>query len=64
MYMHVLIRDGHYPSSRTLYERLHVTRRTVYRDIHLLRHRLKAPLAYDPIRRGYYYMVNGWNIFE
>ncbi|MFL5586071.1 MAG: HTH domain-containing protein [Ktedonobacteraceae bacterium] len=64
MYMHVLIREGRYPSSRTIERQLHVTRRTIYRDMHVLRNRLKAPLAYDPIRHGYYYTQRNWNIFE
>ncbi len=65
MYMHVLIRDGCYPSSSTIHKHVQeVTKRTIYRDIHYLRHKLKAPLAYDSSRRGYYYTIPGWNIFE
>ena len=65
MYMHVLIRDGCYPSSNTIYNHLHaISKRTIYRDTHDLRYEFRAPLAYDSSRRGYYYTIPGWNIFE
>ena len=64
MYLHVLIREGCFPSSRTIHEKLHVTRRTIYRDIQVLKSRLKAPLAYNSAQRGYYYTKQNWNLFE
>lgn len=64
MYIHVLLREGRCPSGRVLHKKLQVTLRTIYRDFYILRYRLKAPLAYDRIRRGYYYTTQNWNIFE
>ncbi len=64
MYMHVLFREGRYPSSQTIHKRLNVSRRTIYRDIQVFKGCLKAPLAYDPAQRGYYYTQRDWNIFE
>ncbi len=65
MYMHVLLRDGRYPSSNTICKRPYgISKRTFYRDIHDLRYEFRAPLAYDSSRRGYYYTIPGWNIFD
>ena len=63
MYTHVLLRDGHYPSSRTLSKQLGVTQRTIYRDMHEFRYELDAPLKYDSAQHGYHYTILGWNIF-
>jgi predicted DNA-binding transcriptional regulator YafY len=59
---HVLIRDGHYPSSQTFRKYFKVSSRTAYRDIHILRSIFKAPVDYDHFKHGFYYTKVGWNI--
>lgn len=49
------IRAGRYPNANTLARELEVHPRTIHRDITFLRDRLGAPLAYDPVRHGFYY---------
>jgi predicted DNA-binding transcriptional regulator YafY len=49
------VRAGRFPNARILAEELEVSRRTILRDLAFLRERLGAPLAYDGVRRGYYY---------
>lgn len=54
-YIHDRIRQGGCPNGRTLAEALEVTERTIARDLVYLRDLCRAPLEYDPRRRGYYY---------
>lgn len=58
---HVLIRDGHYPSSQTIHRYFKVSPRTALRDIHILRKNFKAPVYYDHAKHGFYYTEAGWN---
>ncbi|HEY3314964.1 MAG TPA: HTH domain-containing protein, partial [Bacillota bacterium] len=46
---------GGYPSAKRLAEQFEVSLRTIKRDIEGLRDRLRAPIDYDHIRRGYFY---------
>ncbi len=64
VYFHKLIREGHYPSSKSIIKHFDVTPRTAYRNIKLLRSRYKAPLVYDRLKHGYYYGKQNWNLFE
>ena len=50
-----LVRAGEYPNTRTLGERLEVSRRTILRDLDFARDRLGLPLGFDRRRRGFYY---------
>lgn len=43
------------PNTRTLAERIGVTRRTIRRDIDYFRDQLNAPIKFDAVRNGYYY---------
>ena len=49
------IRSGSYPNNEELAAKLEVNSRTIARDIDFLRDYYKAPLIYDPKKRGYYY---------
>ncbi len=64
IFMDTLIRDGCYPSTKVLTEHFKVHQRTAYRDIRLLRDLLKAPLAYNSLRRGYYYVQPDWSLLN
>lgn len=50
-----LVRAGGYPSHGYLAKHLGVTSRTIQRDFDHLRETLRAPLAYDGRRKGWYY---------
>jgi len=63
VYFHKMIHEGQYPSSRSIREHFHVTARTAYRDIKLLRSQFMAPLEYDHIKHGYYYSKQNWDLF-
>jgi predicted DNA-binding transcriptional regulator YafY len=49
------IASGAYPNTSTLAAEYEVSEATISRDIELMRDRLNAPIAYDALRRGYYY---------
>lgn len=49
------IREGGYPNCASLGREWEVSAKTVQRDIDYLRDELDAPVAYEPLRRGYYY---------
>lgn len=46
---------GRYPNATTLARRFEISPKTAQRNIEFLRFRLGAPLAYDPVRKGYAY---------
>lgn len=49
------VRSRRYPNTTVLCEKFEISRKTAQRAIDFLRDRWFAPLAYDPIRRGYWY---------
>jgi proteasome accessory factor B len=49
------IRAGEYPNAKTIASELEVCPRTIHRDIEFIRDHLQAPLAFDPVRNGYFY---------
>lgn len=49
------LRRQSFPNASHLAMRFEISRKTAQRDISLLRDRLRAPLAYDSTRKGYYY---------
>jgi predicted DNA-binding transcriptional regulator YafY len=49
------IASGAYPNTKALARKYEVSESTITRDIELMRDRLDAPIAYDALRRGYYY---------
>lgn len=49
------VASGQYPNAESLAQSLEVSKRTVERDLELLRDLLGAPIVYDRRRRGYYY---------
>lgn len=54
--IHRLIKEKRYPNTRTLAEALECSRRTAERYIEKLKDLVAAQIAYDPVRRGYYYV--------
>ena len=54
-YINKLIKAGKCPNTPELSEALEVSVATISRDIEFLRDRLRAPIVYDPARRGYIY---------
>lgn len=53
-----------FPNASHLAKRFEISRKTAQRDIALLRDRLEAPLAYDHLRKGYYYTDDGFELFR
>jgi len=49
------IKGGSYPNCSSMAREWEVSRKTVQRDIDYLRNDLDAPVAYDPLKRGYCY---------
>ena len=54
------IRAGEYPNCLTFAADWEVSQKTVQRDIDFLRDALKAPLAYDKKRQGFFYTDKNW----
>jgi predicted DNA-binding transcriptional regulator YafY len=54
-WFHDQVKSGRYPNAGRLAEQFEITRKTAQRDITRLRDRLRAPMAYDAGRKGYYY---------
>ena len=54
------IRRGRYPNCSSFAKKWEVSRKTVQRDINFLKESLRAPVAYDAERKGYYYTVRSW----
>ncbi len=54
------LRTKTYPEITTLAEELDVSTRTIQRDIEFMRYMYKAPIAYDRIKRGYFYEGNSF----
>jgi predicted DNA-binding transcriptional regulator YafY len=54
------IRAGMYPNAARLAREMEVSERTIYQDRQFLLDRLRAPLAYDSRRRGWYYTDPTW----
>lgn len=57
-----LIRCNTYPDVATFRQQFEVSERTVHNDLDFFRDSLRAPLAYDRGRRGYYYTDSTWNL--
>lgn len=56
------IRNGSYPNTKQLAEKLEVGIRTISRDLDEMRLFYNAPIAYDRIKNGYYYTENSFYI--
>jgi predicted DNA-binding transcriptional regulator YafY len=54
-WFHDQVKCGRFPNAGRLAEQFEITRKTAQRDITRLRDRLRAPMAYDACRKGYYY---------
>ncbi len=53
--IHQEVTGGAFPNCRHLASVLEVSGKTVMRDIEFMRDRLGLPLAYEPVRHGFYY---------
>lgn len=54
------IREGLYPNADTLAVHWEVSRRVIFSDRKFLLERLRAPLAYNRVRGGWYYSEPNW----
>ncbi|MEO5720170.1 MAG: WYL domain-containing transcriptional regulator [Chthoniobacterales bacterium] len=55
MRIHGQLKAGDYPNCRKIADALEVSSKTIQRDIDFMRDRLGLPIAYDPLRVGFYY---------
>jgi predicted DNA-binding transcriptional regulator YafY len=58
--IHRLIQDRRHPNVPGLARLLGVSRRTVQRDLDVLREEMRAPLVWNPIERGFEYTKDGF----
>lgn len=56
------IKENKYPNCATMGKEWEVSSKTIQRDIDYLRDQLDAPIAYDQIRRGYYYTERNFSL--
>jgi len=54
------IRSGKYPNCLTFAAEWEVTQKTIQRDIDFLRDQQGAPVAYDRVKKGFYYTDTSW----
>jgi len=54
------LREQKYPNCFTLAKDCEVSVKTAQRDFDYMRDRLKAPIAYDQARKGFYYTSGNW----
>lgn len=57
-----LVREGSFPSATRLAKACGVSSKSIYRDIEGMVNELRAPLAYEPRRKGYHYTEQGFQI--
>lgn len=57
-----LLQHGRHPNCTRLAAEWEVSRKTLQRDMDFLRDRLGAPIAYDPVKRGYYLTEPTWRL--
>jgi predicted DNA-binding transcriptional regulator YafY len=62
LWFHGRVKAGRYPNARHLAEHYEISRRTAQRVIGFMQDRLKAPLAYDKPRNGYFYTQEGYEL--
>ncbi len=55
MSLHARLKANEFPNCRKVSDELEVSSKTVQRDIDFMRDRLALPIAYDPVRCGFYY---------
>ena len=56
------LRRLRFPNAAHLAERFEISHKTAQRNICFLRDRLRAPIAYDHVRRGYYYTDDSFEL--
>lgn len=55
LFINEKLKEGKFPNCVTLAREWEVSEKTIQRDLDYLRNELCAPVAYDPLRHGYYY---------
>jgi len=55
-----MVRSGQYPNANSLAQELEVSRRVIFTDRRFLVEQLRAPLAFDRTRGGWYYSEPTW----
>jgi proteasome accessory factor B len=55
MRIHQEIQAGKFPNANTLARVFEMSAKSIHRDLEFMRDRLRLPIAYDPVRFGFYY---------
>jgi predicted DNA-binding transcriptional regulator YafY len=62
LFIDLKMREGSYPNCVTLAKKWEVSAKTIQRDIDYLRDELGAPIAYHPLKHGYYYTEKNFSL--
>jgi proteasome accessory factor B len=60
--IHQLVAGRKFPNAKEIAETLEVDKRTIQRDLALMRDSLNAPVKYDKKKKGYYYLHPNWEM--
>lgn len=61
-FFHKEVASGNYPNTRDLARHFEISVPTARRDIYYLRDRLLAPLSFDQLKNGYFYLDEGFQL--
>ncbi len=62
MWFHSRVKSEKYPNSRDLCNKFEISPRTAQRTIEFMRDRIHAPLEYDFLNKGYYYLDKSYEL--
>jgi predicted DNA-binding transcriptional regulator YafY len=61
-WFHGQVKEGRHPNAKKLSEKFEISHKQAQRDIEFMRDRIEAPLAYDPLEKGYRYEDLGYEL--
>jgi predicted DNA-binding transcriptional regulator YafY len=61
-WFHGQVKEGRYPNAKRLSEKFEISQKQAQRDIEFIRDRMEAPLAFDPLKKGYRYEDLGYEL--
>ena len=61
-WFHGQIKAGRYPNAKKLSERFELSEKQAQREIEFIRDRLRAPLSYNPLQKGYEYEDDSYEL--
>jgi predicted DNA-binding transcriptional regulator YafY len=61
-WFHGQVKEARYPNAKRLSEKFEISQKQAQRDIEFIRDRMEAPLAFDPLKKGYRYEDLGYEL--